>query len=146
MSDYFNRARKISQPVRWHWVPLLFLAFILIAIGDAVILASNRTASDQSEIGSSSPPEDVVGVLQQKVRDAVDRINDLQRQLSAEQGERKLLSEQIAALAERVELSNGQKERNSLSEQIGALAARVDRLDRASAETTGLAKRRVTPR
>jgi len=142
MSDYFNRARKITQPVRWHWVPLLFLALSLIAIGNAVILASNRPAPDQSKADSSSSPEHDVASLRQMAKSAMEQINDLRQQLSSEQAERKLLSEQIDALATRVEKSAEQRERTLPSEQMGALAARVDSLERARTETTGSAKRR----
>ena len=142
MSDYYNRARKITQPVRWHWVPVLFLALSLIAIGNAVILANNRLAPDQSKIDSSSSSEHDVASLRQMLKSAVERINELQQQLSSEQAERKLLSEQIDALAARVEKSAEQKERTLPSEQVGALAARVDSLERARTETTGSAKRR----
>src|SRR5262249_39503257 len=120
MSDYFNRARKITQPVRWHWVPVLFLALSLIAIGNAIILASNRPSPDQSKADSSSSPEHDAASLRQMATSAVERINELQQQLSSEQAERKLLSEQIDALAARVEKSAEQKERTLPSEQMGA--------------------------
>ena len=70
-----------------------------------------------------------MATLQQTVKDlqaaqqsAANQISDLQRQLSAEQGERKLLSE-----------------------QVGALAARVDRLLTPNAETTTPALHPATP-
>jgi hypothetical protein len=63
-----------------------------------------------------SPARDVVAALQEKVgtlqqtmKRAVDQISELQRQVSAEQGERNLLSEQIAALAARVRSSSSIK-------------------------------------
>jgi septal ring factor EnvC (AmiA/AmiB activator) len=104
MSDPSNRDHNGSDLARSRWVPLWIFAVILIAIGGAVFLGN-------------------VTALQQTVTRAADQISDLQRQLSAEQGERKLLSE-----------------------QIGALAKRVDSLERARTETTEATKKRGLPR
>ena len=131
------RLRRIAP-----WALILIL-FALVAIGGAFLWASNRSGSDSSQLAAVQPkaepypaPEvsdntakQAVATLQQTVKDlqaaqqsAANQISDLQRQLSAEQGERKLLSE-----------------------QVGALAARVDRLLTPNAETTTPALHPATP-
>jgi uncharacterized protein HemX len=125
MSDPSNRHG--SDPARSRWVPFWVFALVLIAIGGAVFWGNSRPEKDssqaaavQSKADSSSPPQDdtkqAVAALQQTVKGAADQISDIQRQLKL------------------------------LSEQIGALAARVDSLERARSETTGSTKKRSTPR
>jgi len=88
------------------WEPLWLCALVLIAIGGAVFWVnrpgkdSSPVATVQSEANSSSPPQDdtkqAVAALQETAKGAADQISDLQRQL-------KLLSEQVGALAARVD-------------------------------------------
>lgn len=126
MSDLSNREHNGSEPSRSRWVPLWVFALVLVATGGAVFLGNRReqdpqVAAVQSRAASLPSAQD--DTLQQTVKPAVDQISDLQRQLSAQQAEQKLLSE-----------------------QIGALAARVDSLERAHTQTTGSMKRRGGPR
>jgi hypothetical protein len=122
MNDRFNRNRNLTQPLRSRWALSLILGVILIAVGAAAFFGNNHPPPVQLK-ADSPPPEDALSALQQKVKGAVDQIGDMQRELSAEQGERKLLSE-----------------------QIGALAARVDSLERARTENTTPTKKRGSPR
>jgi hypothetical protein len=99
----------------------------LVATGGAVFLGNRHRqdspylAAVQSEAASSSSAQD--DTLQQTIKRAADQISDLQRQLSAEQAEQKLFSE-----------------------QVGTLAARVDHLERARTQTTRSTKKRGGPR
>ena len=87
------------------WEPLWLCALVLIAIGGAVFWG-NRPGKDSlvatvlAKAESSSPPRDdtkqAVAALQETAKGAADQISDLQRQL-------KLLSEQVGALAARVD-------------------------------------------
>ena len=85
------------------WEPLWLCALVLIAIGGAVFW-SNRPGKDsslvatvQSKAESSSPPQDdTKQAAPALLKGTADQISDLQRQL-------KLLSEQIGALAARVD-------------------------------------------
>jgi hypothetical protein len=127
MSDLTIRDHNGSEPSRSRWVPLWVFALVFVATGGAVFLGnrreqnSPRVAAAQSKAASLSSAQD--DTLEQTVKRAADQISDLQRQLSAGQAEQKLLSE-----------------------QIGALAARVDSLERAHTQTTGSMKRRGGPR
>ncbi|WP_157449815.1 hypothetical protein [Bradyrhizobium sp. ARR65] len=107
----------------------------MLVIGGALFWASNRAEKNSPTVAANQsteqPPahdetKQTLASLQQAVNDLQSarqrdegQVADLQRQLSAEQGERKLLSD-----------------------QIGALAGRVDGLEKARAEFTGPANRR----
>ena len=85
------------------WEPLWLCALVLIAVGGAIFW-SNRPGKDsylvatvQSKAESSSPPQDdTKQAAPALLKGTADQISDLQRQL-------KLLSEQIGALAARVD-------------------------------------------
>ena len=88
------------------WEPLWLCTLVLIAIvgtvywGNSPRKDSFLAATVQPKAESSLPPQDdtkqAVAAVQQTVRDTADQVSDLQRQL-------KLLSEQIGALAARVD-------------------------------------------
>ena len=101
------------------WEPLWLCALVLIAIGGAVFW-SNRPGKDsylvatvQSKAESSSPPQDdTKQAAPALLKGTADQISDLQRQL-------KLLSEQIGALAARVD--SLEKPGNPLDSEARAL-------------------------
>ena len=87
------------------WEPLWLCALVLIAIGGAVFWGDrpgkdSLVATVLAKAESSSPPRDdtkqAVAALHETAKGAADQISDLQRQL-------KLLSEQVGALAARVD-------------------------------------------
>ena len=85
------------------WEPLWLCALVLIAIGGAVFWSSgpgkdsSLVATFRSKAESSSPPQDdTKQAAPALLKGTADQISDLQRQL-------KLLSEQIGALAARVD-------------------------------------------
>ena len=98
MSDPFNRDHNSTGPVRSRWVPLWIMAVILIAIGVAVFWGPNRPEKEPSSIAT----------VQSKTEPSTAPQDDIKQA--------------IAALQQTVKL---------LSEQVGALAARVDSLERA---------------
>jgi hypothetical protein len=126
MNGLSNRDHIGSGPSPSRWVPLWVFALVLVATGGAVVVG-NRHEQDPPHLNAvqsrAASPSSAQDALQQTVKRAADQISDLQRQLSAEQAEQKLLSE-----------------------QIGALAARVDSLERAHTQTTGSMKKRGGPR
>jgi hypothetical protein len=85
------------------WEPLWLCALVLIAIGGAVFWG-NRPGKDSSQVAtvqsttesSSLPQDDTKQAVTALLKGTADQISDLQRQL-------KLLSEQIGALAARVD-------------------------------------------
>jgi len=120
---------RLRQVLPW----LVVVAAVLV--GGALLWRNNHAqqASTPSMEASSKPStaaqdqtQQTLTDLQQTVKDLQSaresdegRINDLQRQLSAEQGERKLLSD-----------------------QVDGLVGRVDGLEKARAEYTGPARGR----
>jgi chromosome segregation ATPase len=117
----------------------MLLVLVLVALGGGLYLASHRTRGDstaQQPANTTSPvsQEDLrqaLAPLQQSINDlqaayqrAADQTSDIRRQLSALQGEQKLLSE-----------------------QVGTLSARVDRVTNAQATAPSrAAKRKRAPR
>ena len=109
---------------------LPWLVVVAVLVGGTLLWRNNQaqqasTSSTEAGLKASPAPQDqtqqAMTDLQQSVKDLQSarerdegRINDLQRQLSAEQGERKLLSD-----------------------QVGGLVGRVDGLEKARAEYTG---------
>ena len=96
----------------------MLLVLVLVALGGGLYLASHRnhgdsTAQQQAETTSPVSQEDLeraLAPLQQSIRDlqaasqrAADQTSDFQRQLSAQQGEQKLLAQQVGALSARVD-------------------------------------------
>ncbi|WP_407178478.1 hypothetical protein [Bradyrhizobium sp. STM 3562] len=135
MSDLFDTDQDESGPGRARRVLPWVLVVILLVIGGALFWANNRAEKNSPAVAANQSTEQprandetkqTLAALQQTVNDLQSarqrdegQIADLQRQLSAEQGERKLLSD-----------------------QVGALAGRVDGLEKARAEFTGPANRR----
>src|SRR2546421_10429307 len=109
-------ARSIRSRLR----RLLTAALILLAvsIGGVVLWetyggvdASSQTATTEMAIATPAAMETSEGSqaatqllkeLQISQQQTADKLEDIQRQLASEQGERKLLSEQLAALSSRV--------------------------------------------
>ena len=135
-----DEAYSPARRTRRVWPGLAVIA-ALIAIG-GIILGANANRDNEplapvpSQTATASKPGDnaqSASALQQSVTDLqsaqqrnADQIAELQRQLAAEQGERKLLSD-----------------------QLGALSARVDSLLSPNAEATGPSprpKHRTAPR
>ena len=96
----------------------MLLVLVLVALGGGLYLASHRnrgdsTAQQHAETTSPVSQEDLkqaLAPLQQSIRDlqaasqrAADQTSDFQRQLSAQQGEQKLLAQQVGALSARVD-------------------------------------------
>jgi uncharacterized protein HemX len=99
---------------------VLALVVVVAVLVGGTLLWRNKQASAPSEAasqpstepapGSQDQTQQALANLQQTVKDLQSarereesRINDLQQQLSAEQGERKLLSDQVSGLVGRVE-------------------------------------------
>ena len=116
----------------------MLLVLALVALGGGLYLASHQLHGDstaqQPAVTTSPSQQDLMQALaplQQSIKDlqaaaqrAADQTSDFQRQLSAQQGEQKLLAE-----------------------QVGALSARVDRVTNAEAAAPGqAAKRKRAPR
>jgi septal ring factor EnvC (AmiA/AmiB activator) len=113
------------------------VVIVVVLVGSALLWKNNhaeRASAPPMASGSSAAPspasqgpaQQTLADLQHTVKDLQssrardeDRINDLQRQLSAEQGERKLLSDQMSTVA-----------------------GRLDGLEKARAEYTGPARGR----
>ncbi len=110
------------------------VVIVVVVVGGALFWRNNHAqhvsapAMEATGPGTAAPAptQQAVTDLQQTVKDLQSahdrdesRISDLQQQLSAEQGERKLLSE-----------------------QIGGLAGRLDGLEKARAEDTAPARKR----
>ena len=116
MSDFTPSNRVNSEPRRPRrllpWIPLLLLA---VAIGP-VLWASNRIGYESSPVAAVEPKAELsaaaeiadktareaVANLQQMIQELraeqrriAEQISGLQRQISAEQGGRKLLSKQL---------------------------------------------------
>ena len=123
---------RLRQALPW------LVVIVVVVVGGALFWRNNHAqqasapAMEATGSGTAAPPaspsptQQAVTDLQQTVKDLQtardrdeSRINDLQQQLSAEQGERKLLSD-----------------------QIGGLAGRLDGLEKARAEDTAPARRR----
>lgn len=106
------------------WVLLLLLAVAIVA----VLWASNRIGSESSPLAAVRPnaepspaaeladktARDAVANLQQTIQElqsaqhrAAEQISGLQRQISAEQGQPKLLSEQLGRLSACVDCLQG---------------------------------------
>ena len=113
MSDPFNRDQNSTGPVRSRWVPLWIMAVIVIAIGVAVFWGPHRPEKESSSIVAVQSKNAPSTAPQDDIKQA------------------------IAALQQTVKL---------LSDQVGALAARVDSLEKARTETTGATKKRGSPR
>ena len=122
MNNTLNNNRDEDEPTRSRRMLPWLLILVVVVIGGAFIWASNRTGKDSSPVAASqssnaqqSPAsqdetEQALATLQQAVNDLksarqhdADQIADLQRQLSSEEGERKLLSDQVNALSGRVD-------------------------------------------
>ena len=137
MNDFRNYSDNASA--RRRQIVPMFLVLALVALGGGLYLASHQirgdsTAQHLAVTTSALSQEDLkqaLAPLQQSIKDlqaasqrAADQTSDFQRQLSAEQGEQKLLAE-----------------------QVGALSARVDRVTNAEAAAPGqAAKRKRAPR
>jgi hypothetical protein len=138
MSDSSSPNHYTAGPSRSRRVPLGLVVLVLVAIGGAVFWGnsrlekeSSRATAVQPEAAQPSPApqndtKQAVTALEQAVKDlqsanqrTADQITDLQRQLSAEEGDRKLLSD-----------------------QVGALSARLNDLDKARAEMRAPTRRR----
>jgi hypothetical protein len=138
MSDSPNPNRYTAGPSQSRRVLLGLMVLVLVAIGGAFFWGNSRLEKEFSRVTavrpeaaqpSPAPQNDTkqaVTALQQAVKDlqsanqrAADQITDLQRQLSAEEGDRKLLAD-----------------------QVGALSARLNDLEKARAEMTAPTKRR----
>ncbi len=121
MSDAFNMNDDENEPTRPRRMLPWLLILAVVVIGGAFIWANNHAGKNSSPVAanqsgaqqaSASPGEtkQALASLQQAVNDLksarqqdADQIADLQRQLSAEEGERKLLSDQVSALSGRVD-------------------------------------------
>ena len=116
MSDFENYSDNASARRRQILPMLLVLA--LVALGGGLYLASHQiradsTAQQPAATTSALSQEDLkqaLAPLQQSIKDlqaasqrAADQASDFQRQLSAQQGEQKLLAEQVGALSARVD-------------------------------------------
>ena len=138
MSDSSSPDHYTAGPSRSRRVPLGLVVLVLVAIGGAVFWGnsrlekeSSRATAVQPEAAQPSPApqndtKQAVTALEQAVKDlqsanqrTADQIRDLQRQLSVEEGDRKLLSD-----------------------QVGALSARLNDLDKARAEMRAPTRRR----
>ena len=136
MSDLSNRNQNDSAPARSRGVLPWIVVLVLVAIAGAFLWANNRNGSDSPHQVAAVQPKaepspapvsdetrQAVTALQQNVKDlqqnvkglqdaqqrAADRISDLQRHLATEQGDRKLLSDQVGALSARMDnLANAQ--------------------------------------
>jgi uncharacterized protein HemX len=134
-----NPDRYTTAPSQSRRVVLWVLVLVLVAIGGAVFWGnrserdSSRVTTVQSEAAQPSPtPQDdakqAITALQQAVKDlqsanqrAVEQIADLQRQLSAEEGERKLLADQVGALSARLnDLEKARAEMRAPTRRRGA--------------------------
>ena len=69
----------------------------------APVPSQAATAGKPGENGQSASAQQTVSELQSAQQKNADQIAELQRQLAAEQGERKLLSDQLGALSARVD-------------------------------------------
>ncbi len=100
--------------------PWFVLAIIVLLAGGALLWADRWHISNSAKVAAAPPAapppvvddtaRQAVAALQQAVKDlrtaqqsAADQLRDVQRQIAAEQGERKLLSEQLGALSARVD-------------------------------------------
>ncbi len=116
MSDQSDNDRPGSRRAP----PWFVLAIVAVLAGGALLWANHWRSSNSAKVATAqpAPPPPVVddaarqavAALQQAVKDlqtaqqgAADQMRDVQRQLAAEQGERKLLSEQLGALSARVD-------------------------------------------
>jgi len=136
MSDLSNRNQNDSAPARSRGVLPWIVVLVLVAIAGAFLWANNRNGSDSPHQVAAVQPKaepspapvsdetrQAVTALQQNVKDlqqnvkglqdaqqrAADQISDLRRQLATEQGDRKLLSDQVGALSARMDnLANAQ--------------------------------------
>jgi uncharacterized protein HemX len=128
MNDFTPTNRIGTEPARPRrllpWVLLLLLAVAIVA----VLWASNRVGSESSPLTAVHPdaaPSQAAELADKTARDAVvnlqqtiqelqaaqqrtaEQISVLQRQISAEQGQRKLLSEQLGGLSGRMDSLQG---------------------------------------
>ena len=121
MSNTFNNNQDEDEPTRSRRMLPWLLILVVVVIGGAFIWASNRPGKDSSPVAanqsgaqhapaSQDETKQALATLQLAVNDLksarqhdADQIADLQRQLSAEEGERKLLSDQVSAMAGRVD-------------------------------------------
>src|SRR5205814_10636862 len=97
-------------------IAAIALILLAMAIGGAVLVwgkfgstgASSQTAATEPSAETADAAEmpanaaQVLKDLQTVQQQMAERLDDIQRQLAAEQGERKLLSDQVAALSSRV--------------------------------------------
>jgi hypothetical protein len=96
----------------------MLLVLALVALGGGLYLASHQIHGDSTaqQLAVTTSPlsqEDLkqaLAPLQESIRDlqaasqrTADQTSDFQRQLSAQQGEQKLLAEQVGALSARVD-------------------------------------------
>jgi uncharacterized protein HemX len=114
---------KEARTVRSRRRRVIAVAVLLLAaagVGGVVLwekyggfVAPSQTAATETESPAATPvaveasqgsdtTAQVLKDLQTSQQQAADKLEDIQRQLAAEQGERKLLSEQVAALTGRV--------------------------------------------
>lgn len=132
MNNAYNSAGKpVARTASSRRILPWVLAILLLAVGGVVLWANNRvetvsspniaaqsgageqaaareSAEDQAKQGLIAPQNDIAS-LQQSVKDLQssqqrisDQLTELQRQLLSEQGERKLLGDQLGALSSRV--------------------------------------------
>jgi hypothetical protein len=104
-----------------------FVVVILLAAAGAFAWPRVETDASVTALEAKAEPP---AAPQEDTKQAIAKF------LSAEEEKRKVLSEQLGAVAARIAkfLSAEDEKRKVLSEQLGALAARVDNLEKARAE------------
>jgi len=114
MSDLLNSDHHDSEPVRSRRIFPWLLMLIVVAAGGAFFWANSRADKDSSfKATVQSKPEpppasqddtkQAIDALRQTANEHQSAITDVQRQLSAEQGQLKLVVEQVGALAARTD-------------------------------------------
>jgi uncharacterized protein HemX len=138
MSNPSDPNRDTAGTSQSRRVLLGLMVLVLVAIGGALYWGNSHLGREPSRVSAGQPEaaqpspasqnetKQAVAALEQAVKElqsanqhAADQITDLQRQLSAEQGDRKLLAD-----------------------QVGALSARLNDLEKARAEMTAPTRRR----
>lgn len=133
MSDLTRQTgNESSAPTRSRWILPSFLVLILFVAGGALFWAINQHGTNPSSVGAAPPQAEPVRMAE-AADEARPALADLQQTVSSLESAQQQVADQISELQR--QLLNQQGERKLLSEQVGALSARVDSLMDSTAAT-----------